>query len=233
VNSLHADTGPAMHATIGGDAEQFAQQLEQRFIRIERERMQDMPMLNPALQVRAVGFRRWQGHSLGILITPWFMNLVLCRMEPEPDSDSPARVGDSQRQAFPSGSYLFTAAIDEQLGSYQTCSLFSPMHEFADQQTAVEVAEAIIDALMDDGNQDSSGDSHSDEIQRRWHGGNTDEAEPGNPSDGDPAGEHDPQTSQPHPTTELVTKTSNDSLETQFEALITLTIFLDSPASLC
>ena len=34
-------------------------------------------MVNPALAVEAVGFRPWGEHWLGILITPWFMNLVL------------------------------------------------------------------------------------------------------------------------------------------------------------
>ena len=34
-------------------------------------------MLNPALSVEAVGFRPWDEHWLGVLVTPWFMNLWL------------------------------------------------------------------------------------------------------------------------------------------------------------
>lgn len=165
------------------EPEHVAGMLEQRFSTIQAERMQDMPMLNPALEVRAVGFQRWQNHCLGILITPWFMNLVLlpatAAPAPAPAGDDessdpatvpPARVGDSQRHAFPSGSYLFTVAIDEELGRYLTCSLFSPMNEFADQATAEQVAEAAIDALMDDGNRDDSGNPHHKEVERRWRG---------------------------------------------------------------
>jgi len=185
----------ARTAELDNAPQQFGQRLEQRFVTIQRERMQDMPMLNPALQVRAVGFRHWQNQCLGILITPWFMNLILlpAKSVGQPhdtaqvnkaqaaetgntDADAnqrpavTAKVGDSRRLAFPSGSYLFSVAVDEELGSYQTCSLFSPMDEFVDQSTAIEVAEAIIDALMDDGNRDDSGNTHQDEVQRRWHG---------------------------------------------------------------
>ena len=51
--------------------------LERAFEVVRRERMHGMPMLNRALAVEAVGFRPWREHWLGILITPWFMNVVL------------------------------------------------------------------------------------------------------------------------------------------------------------
>ena len=35
-----------------------------------RERMHDVPILNPALNVEAVDFQRWQRHWLGVLVTP-------------------------------------------------------------------------------------------------------------------------------------------------------------------
>ena len=31
--------------------------------------------VNPALAVEAVGFRPWEDHWLGVMVTPWFMNL--------------------------------------------------------------------------------------------------------------------------------------------------------------
>ena len=52
-------------------------QLVDHFRRVHIERMQGMPILNPALEVQAVGFRELEEHLLGVLITPWFMNLVL------------------------------------------------------------------------------------------------------------------------------------------------------------
>ena len=59
------------------DADLVGQRLESAFERVRRERMIDVPMLNPRLAVQAVGFRDWRGGWLGILITPWFMNLML------------------------------------------------------------------------------------------------------------------------------------------------------------
>ena len=40
-------------------------------------RMEGLDFVNPALSVEAVAFAPWQGHWLGVLITPWFMNLIL------------------------------------------------------------------------------------------------------------------------------------------------------------
>jgi len=56
-----------------------------RFDDIARTRMVGVPLLNPALQVEAVGFTlqaegegelAGAGVAVGILVTPWFMNLV-------------------------------------------------------------------------------------------------------------------------------------------------------------
>jgi [NiFe] hydrogenase assembly HybE family chaperone len=54
-----------------------SQHLEAVFRDIERTRMSGLPILNTALAVEAIGFTPWQGHWLGALITPWFLNLVL------------------------------------------------------------------------------------------------------------------------------------------------------------
>jgi len=48
-----------------------------RYQAIYRERMRDLPIVNSRLAVEAVGFEQWEDKDLGILITPWFMNLVL------------------------------------------------------------------------------------------------------------------------------------------------------------
>jgi [NiFe] hydrogenase assembly HybE family chaperone len=74
-----------------------AQALQQQMRRIARERMRDLPLLNPALQVQAIGWQplrvpanggpeRTQGAAdgaaghgwmaVGVLLTPWSMNLV-------------------------------------------------------------------------------------------------------------------------------------------------------------
>ena len=54
-----------------------ASRLEAAFGAVYEQRMQGLPFINAALAVEAVDFRPWNGHWLGVLITPWFMNLVL------------------------------------------------------------------------------------------------------------------------------------------------------------
>lgn len=59
------------------EAERAGNSLEEIYRRIHREKMLGLPILNPALEVEAVGFLPYCGHSLGMLITPWFMKLML------------------------------------------------------------------------------------------------------------------------------------------------------------
>lgn len=107
-----------------------------RFDTIQRTRMQDLPFLNPALAVEAVGFRPLNKHQLGVLITPWFMNLVLL---PAIASGSAFSEGSKITVRLPSGPVEFTVACDEELGTYLTAALFSSVSELPDQETAREV----------------------------------------------------------------------------------------------
>lgn len=120
--------------------------LEAAFRRIQAETMADVPILNPALAVEAVGFSRWQDHWLGILITPWFMNLVLVPGE----AASWRGVGPGRRlfRRFPAGDFAFLGSVEPEIGEFQCCSLFSPMMQFADQDGARAVALAALAALQ-------------------------------------------------------------------------------------
>jgi [NiFe] hydrogenase assembly HybE family chaperone len=131
----------------GGSAAAVAARIERAFGHIQATRMQGLPFLNPALRVEAVGFRRFEGRWLGVLITPWFMNLML--LPDEPAAWRHVRYGDSLGYALPAGVFEFISALDPELGSYQTCSLFSPVFEFADQDGARLTAEAALTALFD------------------------------------------------------------------------------------
>ena len=121
--------------------------LETAFRHIHEQQMRDMPMLNPALRVEALGFRRWNEHWLGVLITPWFMNLMLLpRM---PASWRPIGERETRHYVFPAGVFEFIGGRLTALGDYQACSLFSPMFEFATQTSAHDTAQAAIEALFD------------------------------------------------------------------------------------
>ena len=111
-------------------------------------------MLNPALGVEAVGFRPWREHWLGILITPWFMNVVLMPRV----SAAWQAIGEreTRHHVFPGGVFEFIGGREPTLGDYQACSLFSPMFEFADQREARATGLAALDALFDAASREAS-----------------------------------------------------------------------------
>lgn len=110
-------------------------------------RMRNIPLVNENLEVEAVGFREHEGRLIGVLVTPWFMNLVLL---PTADEDwSNLVAGEKEYVSFASGDYEFLHNFRDLTGGYKACSLFSPMDDFADQDQAVQVAERVMDALFD------------------------------------------------------------------------------------
>ena len=121
--------------------------LERLFAHIHATRMHDVPIVNPLLRVECVGFRRWQGRWLGVLVTPWCMNLVL--MADEPQAWQPARTGEVKSYVFPTGHFEFIGTVEAGFGDFQMCSLFSPTFEFRDQDVARATALAALDALFD------------------------------------------------------------------------------------
>ncbi|OIN91082.1 MAG: hypothetical protein AUJ20_12680 [Comamonadaceae bacterium CG1_02_60_18] len=120
--------------------------VEAAFFRIQNTRMADVPILNPALQVQAIDFQRWQGHWLGIVVTPWCMNLMLV----PGSAEEWVSVGVNKRRFvhFPAGDFAFLGGQEDEVGEYQSCSLFSPMHQFATQQDAVLTARASLVGLL-------------------------------------------------------------------------------------
>lgn len=114
------------------------------FTEVFHSRMRDLPMVNQALHVQAVGFQPFDGGFLGILIAPWFMNLVLL-----PGPNHPVlKVGAKEVLTFPSGDYEFMHATREMVGPYMACALFSPMGDFTSQLQAVDVARAAMVELL-------------------------------------------------------------------------------------
>ncbi|WP_210528151.1 [NiFe]-hydrogenase assembly chaperone HybE [Rubellimicrobium arenae] len=143
-----------VHSDPGGPEEAEAAFLAERtralvadFQEIWNGKMRDVPLVNKLLAIEAVGFRMWEGRPLGVLVSPWFMNLVILPGEGEDWSD--LIPGTKEDVAFPSGDYEFIHNTREQTGGYMACSLFSAMGEFRTQAQAVDVAKAILPALFD------------------------------------------------------------------------------------
>lgn len=115
--------------------------------RVETERMQGIPILNPALSVQALGFRMADEDDTvaeGVLITPWFMSLVRLPLALQ---DHAGRVGRKRVLAFGNERFDFIGAHDPALGFHESCALFSPMAEFRSQEQARETAQAVLDQL--------------------------------------------------------------------------------------
>jgi [NiFe] hydrogenase assembly HybE family chaperone len=153
---------------------QIAGKLEAVFEQIYQQRMRDVPMVNDKLQVHAIDFQPWQQHYLGVLSTPWFMNLMLLPGDDEDWSALP-ELG-KQSHVFPSGRYEFITGYEEEIGKYQMCSLFSPMFDFADDNAAVQTAHIIMREIMNQQNQDEA-HVQSQQIAAIWKGETNDEVD--------------------------------------------------------
>jgi [NiFe] hydrogenase assembly HybE family chaperone len=134
--------------------------------RIADERMQGMPFVNPALRVEAVDFRPWEDHQVGVLITPWFMNLVLI---PGPE-DEWRDFGSDKATAweFPSGSCEFHASRPDGKSLHLCASLFTSVEDFPDQDTARDVGREVMKSLFtpspDGRSQIDKGDADADAL---------------------------------------------------------------------
>jgi len=113
------------------------------FRRIGEERMKDLGLYNSALEVEAVGFRPWNGWLAGVLVTPWFMNLMLLPVDPA-NTLAGVQVGSRRRVAMPKGEVVFLVGDGEDLGPYLSHSIHSPMGQFPDHAAASTTAWAAV-----------------------------------------------------------------------------------------
>jgi [NiFe] hydrogenase assembly HybE family chaperone len=122
------------------------QAVEQTFSRIQHERMADVPILNPALSVEAIDFQRWQGHWLGMVVTPWCMSMLLL----PGSAENWISTGQNKRRfvKFGLGDFAFLGSDEVELGEFQSCSLISPMDKFSCQSDAAMTARASLIGLL-------------------------------------------------------------------------------------
>jgi len=123
--------------------------LEQAFVEIQRTRMAGLPLLHPGLRVQALDFQplpQRPALAIGVLVTPWFMNLVGLPLDddtatalPSPGLPLDLDLGDRR--------FRFFGGDEPGVGRYAAASLFSPMHNFADQAAAVATAREVLDRL--------------------------------------------------------------------------------------
>lgn len=135
---------PHAHApATDADAAAWGQRLARVYRDIGERAMRDLPVYNDALDVEAVGFRVFNGTIIGIMVTPWFMNVVMPAGEM-----APAASASTLRFRVPAGDIDFILSDLNHAGRIASCSLFSLMFEFADAASARAMAEAAINELM-------------------------------------------------------------------------------------
>jgi [NiFe] hydrogenase assembly HybE family chaperone len=133
---------------VGVFAQDPSPLVERAFRRIEAERMAGLPFCNPALHVEAVGFTLRDDQWLGVLVTPWAMNLMLLPASAATWVGAPE--GRRLMIRYPAGEFAFLGGSEDEIGEYLVCPLFASMAQFADQETARLTAHASLIALAQD-----------------------------------------------------------------------------------
>ncbi|MCE3001553.1 MAG: [NiFe]-hydrogenase assembly chaperone HybE [Xanthomonadaceae bacterium] len=110
-------------------------------------RMRELPVYNGLLRVEAVGARRDGDRVACVLVSPWFMNIVVLPLDP---ARAPVLAEGSKRTLrFPSGDYEAIAGRIDGVGLFESVSLFSPVFEFGDQAAARATAQSAADGLFE------------------------------------------------------------------------------------
>jgi [NiFe] hydrogenase assembly HybE family chaperone len=115
--------------------------------RIADERMAGIPFANESLTVDGVGFRDVEGRNVGVLITPWCMNLVVLETQPEDSGE-----GDDEEKRtfrFPAGEFEFVNARIDEVPAHHALALFTSVEDFPDMATARAVAAEILRRILE------------------------------------------------------------------------------------
>ncbi len=119
--------------------------LARAYAHIAATRMAGLPLVHPRLAVATVGFRPLDDDvALGVLVTPWCMNLVRLPLQ---DGVAMLAVGQAGTRDIGARRFDFIGARESGVGAFEAASLFSPMAEFADQAAAVATAEEVLKEL--------------------------------------------------------------------------------------
>ena len=91
--------------------------------------LRDLPLYNPVVTIEAIGFQGVGSDAvIGVVITPWFMNLVRLPLMRKPfDGDA---LEQAVMVALPCGERKFAMNGDDNVGLFDALSLHSPVLAF-------------------------------------------------------------------------------------------------------
>jgi [NiFe] hydrogenase assembly HybE family chaperone len=107
-------------------------------------RMADLPIYNLKLTVQTTEFRTHGPWTVGVVVTPWFMNVVAV---PDDPAVLPS-AGATVTIALPGGGIDAIVADLDGFGRLACASLFSPMDAFDDPAVTDATARAALAALF-------------------------------------------------------------------------------------
>lgn len=154
---MSAQAVPAA-AALPTDPVVWGQRLAAAYRDIAARTMRELPIYHHALDVEAIGFQHMQDDIVGIIVTPWFMNVVI---------PADGLRSDHLKVRFPAGCFDFAVSEVAPVGRIASCSLFSPMFEFADMATTRAAAHAALAELMTPSSDDRSKAEQAGAIDRR------------------------------------------------------------------
>ncbi|WP_455197391.1 [NiFe]-hydrogenase assembly chaperone HybE [Kaarinaea lacus] len=120
--------------------------LVRRFQQIGVERIYGLPIYNDRLNVEAVDFQPCEGGLIGVLVTPWFLNIMLL-----PDDTTPYQqqeLGEKVKHQLESGEHEFVIGEDEEVGRYLFRTVTSPTNCYKRQVAAVASGQKALTALL-------------------------------------------------------------------------------------
>ena len=108
--------------------------------------MSDLPLYNQKVSVEAVDFLPFGGMGLGVLVTPWFINLKFLPLDPVPFETE--NVGRVMTVELPAGQRAFALGGDEVTGLYWSHCIMSPLTDTLDHAAAVAVARSRLARVL-------------------------------------------------------------------------------------
>src|SRR5208283_5401681 len=91
--------------------------------------MRDLPIYNHTVAIESIGFRLFGDvELLGVVLTPWFMNLMILPIKPV--AMNMAEIGKTVSVELPVGLRTFVVGGDKVVGLYKAHSLHSPVLSF-------------------------------------------------------------------------------------------------------
>ncbi|GAB5413625.1 MAG: [NiFe]-hydrogenase assembly chaperone HybE [Congregibacter sp.] len=131
--------------TVAGSSHEVngeAARLRDAYAKVDA-RMRGLPVYREGLPLGVLEMESTDAGLVTIAYTPWCMNIVLISADREQLVE-----GSSRDVALPSGVYPFIRGFLPDYGAIESCSLYSPMQDFADGESVIAVAAEVMQQLL-------------------------------------------------------------------------------------